>query len=171
MTCLGILRWHRVCESLQDNLNAAYGWTSYDEHEFTASVTKAGGMVHASDFIYNLCVFSQLPPYRHTQLAAPAPAPAPAKATTAANQKAPTRAHAQRSVHTVAFVNSDGDNLQLLQNDWISTNHWNHPDRGMQASGWSYSPAMAVLMPSLLAYTARTASVNDSLSTGSCQCW
>ena len=32
----------------QSKLNAAYGWTSNDEHEFTASVTSAGGMVHVS---------------------------------------------------------------------------------------------------------------------------
>ena len=66
----------------------------------------------------------------------------------------------------MAFVNSDGDNLQLLQNDWLSTSHWHHPQRGNQASGWSYSPAMAELMPSLLAYAIRTAGVNDSLSAG-----
>lgn len=47
----------------QTELNAAYGWTSSDEHAFTASVTEAGGMVHASDFAYNLAVLSQLPPY------------------------------------------------------------------------------------------------------------
>lgn len=140
----------------KDKLNAVYGWT-YDEHQFVASANEAGGMVHASDFLYNLGVFSQLPPYvvaqtarerRHLDITAAAVGPS------------------RRNVHTVAFVMSDGDNLQILQNDWMSSKHWNHPHRGQQATSWSYSPAMAQLMPSLLAYVARTATANDSLSTG-----
>ena len=54
---------YRRCRSVTDDALLLPG---YDEHEFTASVTKAGGMVHASDFIYNLVVFSQLPPYNAT---------------------------------------------------------------------------------------------------------
>lgn len=132
-------------------LSAAYGWTSVDEHEFTAAVTRAGGVVHASDFLYNLEVLSQLPPAQLVPLPPPPPSPP---------------LLLQRRVHTVAFVNSDGDNLQLLQNDWMSTAHWSHPDRGKQPAGWSYSPATAVLLPSLLAYAQRTAGANDTLSTG-----
>ena len=44
-------------------LNVAFGWTSNDEHAFTASVTASNGMVHASDFLYNLEVFFTPPPY------------------------------------------------------------------------------------------------------------
>ena len=86
----------------QTALNAAYGWTSSDEHAFTASVTSAGGMVHASDFAYNMAVLSQLPPYVHAN--------APA-----ARKRMDAGARSTKQVHTVAFVNSDGDNLQLLQ--------------------------------------------------------
>jgi hypothetical protein len=156
-------------------LNVAFGWTSSDEHAFTASVTQAGGMVHASDFLYNLALLSQLPAYQHQhrhqqvhqhpeRASEAAGAATPATRTKAA--AASTVAVSKKAVHTVAFINSDGDNLQLLQNDWISSAHWNHPSRGLQPSGWSYSPAMAVLMPSLLAYAARTSTSNDSLSTG-----
>ena len=147
-------------------LSAAFGWTSYDEHEFTAAVTRAGGVVHASDFAYNLDVLSQLPPYTLP----------PALAAERRERQALERRERERereggqghgrAVHTVAFVNSDGDNLQLLQNDWLSTSHWNHPQRGRQPAGWTYSPAMAELMPSLLAYAVRTMGANDSLSTG-----
>ena len=137
----------------QTALNAAYGWTSSDEHAFTASVTSAGGMVHASDFAYNMAVLSQLPPYVHAN--------APA-----ARKRMDAGARSTKQVHTVAFVNSDGDNLQLLQNDWVSTSHWNDPSRGSVPVGWSYSPAMAVLMPNIMAYAVRTSTANDSLSTG-----
>ena len=36
------------------------GWTTSDEHAFTAAVTHAGGYVHASDFAYNLAFLSQV---------------------------------------------------------------------------------------------------------------
>ena len=144
----------------QTQLNAAFGWTSSDEHAFTASVTQAGGMVHASDFAYNLAVLSQLP---KPQTPTPSQLQRTSLSTTIPMQLSP---QASRSVHTVAIVNSDGDNIQLLQNDWVSRTHWNHPLRGRQPAGWSYSPAMAQLMPSVLAYAHRTSTVNDSLSTG-----
>jgi hypothetical protein len=133
----------------KNQLNVAFGWTSNDEHAFTASVTSVGGMVHASDFLYNLELFSQLPPYVHPKREKKA-APPPSR----------------KDVHTVAFVFSDGDNLQILQNDWVSSTHWNSPARGSCNIGWSYSPSMSVLMPSLLAYTIRTSTPKDSLSSG-----
>ena len=146
-------------------LSAAYGWTSYDEHAFTAAVTKAGGVVHASDFAYNLDFLSQLPPYTiPPALAAERRERQAAIERQRREQRG--RGGGPRTVHTVAFLNSDGDNLQLLQNDWLSTSHWHHPQRGQQPAGWTYSPAMAELMPSLLAYAVRTAGANDSLSTG-----
>ena len=137
-------------------LNVAFGWTSNDEHAFTASVTSMGGMVHASDYLYNLELLSQLPSYMYSKrkqtLSLPLPLPLPP--------------HTPKNVHTVAFVFSDGDNLQILQNDWISDSHWNSPKRGMSNIGWSYSPSTAVLMPSLLAYAIRTKTSKDSLSAG-----
>lgn len=150
----------------QTKLSAAYGWTT-DEHQFTAAATKAGGVVHASDFAYNLALLSQLPPYA----APPAPprawAPRPTPASTGASAATGRNYASKRpGVHLVAFVVSDGDNLQLLQGDFISSKHWHHPDRGSWPTSWSYSPATVHLMPSLLAYVRRTATVNDSLSSG-----
>ena len=141
-------------------LNVAFGWTSNDEHAFTASVTQSGGMVHASDYLYNLEFFSQLPPYQHDDDGHPN------NKSDAAPTSISPLAPSSQPVHTVAFVFSDGDNLQLLQNDWISSTHWNSPQRGLHNIGWSYSPSMAVLMPSLLSYVVRTSTSKDSLSTG-----
>ena len=101
---------------------AAYGWTSSDEHQFTAAVTKAGGVVHASDFAYNMALLSQLPVYE-------APPPPPA-APLPRNTTQPQQQRGGAGVHTVAFVMSDGDNIQILQNDFISSRHWSHPERG-----------------------------------------
>ena len=93
-------------------LNAAFGWTSSDEHAFTASVTQAGGVVHASDFAYNLAVLSQLPK-PHAQK--------PQAHNARSRLKSSNSTHkAPRPVHTVAIVSSDGDNIQLLQNDWVT---------------------------------------------------
>ena len=98
-------------------LNAAFGWTSSDEHAFTASVTQAGGVVHASDFAYNLAVLSQLPKPQtqqpHTQNSL--------KSNNSIHASIlPQPPKASRPVHTVAIVTSDGDNIQLLQNDWVT---------------------------------------------------
>ena len=72
-----------------------------------------------------------------------------------------------RPVHTVAFITSDGDNIQLLEHrDFMDADHFRSPQRGAIAVGWSYSPAMAVLAPTLLDAVRRNLSANDSLSAG-----
>lgn len=69
--------------------------------------------------------------------------------------------------HTVAFITSDGDNIQLLQHtDFIGPGHFGDPTRGAIPLGWSYSPAMAVLMPAVLDYVRSSLTANDTLSAG-----
>ena len=124
-------------------------------------------MVHAFDFAYNLALLSQLPPYAAPPVPPRARASRPTPAATGAAAAAGRNYVSKRpGVHLVAFVVSDGDNLQLLQGDFISSKHWHHPDCGSWPTSWSYSPATVHLMPSLLAYVRRTATVNDSLSSG-----
>mmetsp|Transcript_11659 Transcript_11659/g.20426 ORF Transcript_11659/g.20426 Transcript_11659/m.20426 type:complete len:324 (-) Transcript_11659:456-1427(-) len=50
----------------------------------------------------------------------------------------------ERDVHTVAFIMSDGDNLQILQNDFVTERFFNSPERGHLPVSWSYAPCMAV---------------------------
>ena len=130
-------------------LNALFGWGS-DEHQFTAHATEVGAVVHASDFATNLPLFSNLPPAKLKSRTIPAYKMKPGTKT-----------------HTVSFIMSDGDNIQLLQHDdFIGNAHFGNPDRGKTAVGWSYSPAMAVLMPNILEWVHNDLTKNDSLSTG-----
>jgi hypothetical protein len=132
-------------------LNAAFGWGG-DEHEWVAHTTRAGAVAHASDFAQNLAFLSQVrtPPSPPPPPPPPPPAPAPG-----------------RGVHTVAFITSDGDNIQLLEHaDFVDAAHYGSPDRGAIPVGWSYSPAMAALMPPLLSAVRANRTANDSLQAG-----
>lgn len=54
----------------------------------------------------------------------------------------------ETNVHYVAFVTTDGDNVQWNIGDMAG--HFNHPARGDFNMGWSISPALADLAPSVL---------------------
>ena len=67
----------------------------------------------------------------------------------------------------MAFLTSDGDNIQLLQHaDFLGPGHFGSKARGSFPLGWSYSPAMAVLMPAVLDYVRGALTANDTLSAG-----
>ena len=55
------------------------------------------------------------------------------------------------SVHTVCFVMSDGDNIQWLLNWFITDNRWFGNDkRGLLDIGWTISPALSELAPTVM---------------------
>lgn len=64
----------------------------------------------------------------------------------------------------VAFILSDGDNLQYVEH--LLRKLWNNPDRGSVPIGWTMSPAMVDAMPGALNYYHKTSSVNDNLISG-----
>ena len=64
----------------------------------------------------------------------------------------------------VAFVLSDGDNLQYTEH--LMRKLWNNPDRGKVAMGWTVSPAMLDAMPGALNYYWQTSTTNDNLISG-----
>ncbi len=143
-----------------DTLNAALGWTSWDEHIFVSAVTAAGGYVHASDFLSNLEVLSNLPP----------PVARPPRQQQ--QQRPPTQTLTgplgknDHTMHTVAFIMSDGDNLQLLAGDWQTDRWYGSPQRGAVPLGWSFAAATAALLPTVLDYVRGTMTANDSLQAG-----
>ena len=161
-----------VLENLaKDKLNAALGWTSFDEHQFISKLTQAGAYNHASDFLMNLEVLSNLPEAKAREAeetgvagevgeedmesAATGEAKArgydQTKTRATGNDNTSSSTHTDRSsstdrtastvpsipsippsraVHTVAFMMSDGDNLQLLAGDWTSERWYGSPERG-----------------------------------------
>ncbi|PWS33189.1 GxGYxYP domain-containing protein [Pedobacter paludis] len=64
----------------------------------------------------------------------------------------------------VAFILSDGDNLQFTEH--LMRKLWNNPDRGAVPMGWTVSPAMLDAMPGALNYYYKTATKNDNLISG-----
>lgn len=64
----------------------------------------------------------------------------------------------------VAFILSDGDNLQYVEH--LMRKLWNNPDRGAVPIGWTLSPAMLDAMPGALNYYSQSSTVNDNLISG-----
>ena len=64
----------------------------------------------------------------------------------------------------VSFTISDGDNLQYNQHRMARL--WEDPVRGTMPIGWTISPSLARVAPSLAAYYMSTASANDELIAG-----
>jgi hypothetical protein len=64
----------------------------------------------------------------------------------------------------VAFILSDGDNLQYTEH--LMRKLWNNPDRGSVPIGWTVSPAMLDAMPAALNYYWKTSTSNDNLISG-----
>jgi hypothetical protein len=64
----------------------------------------------------------------------------------------------------VAFILSDGDNLQYVEH--LMRKLWNNPDRGSVPIGWTLSPAMLDAMPGALNYYWQTSTNNDNLISG-----
>ncbi len=56
-------------------------------------------------------------------------------------------------VHTVTFIMSDGDNIQWLLNSFTTSDQWYGSDlRGQFNIGWTISPSMIDLAPSVMAW-------------------
>jgi hypothetical protein len=64
----------------------------------------------------------------------------------------------------VAFVLSDGDNLQYVEH--LMRKLWNDPQRGQVPMGWTVSPAMVDAMPGALSYYYASSTANDNLISG-----
>lgn len=98
----------------------------------------------ASDFCTNLTVHSGMPRTINIK-------PIPAKPVL------------QNKIY-VAFILSDGDNLQYVEH--LMRKLWNNPDRGHVPLGWTLSPAMVDAMPGALNFYHNTSTANDNLISG-----
>ena len=76
---------------------------------------------------------------------------------------APPKPALQNKIY-VAFILSDGDNLQYVEH--LFRKLWGNSDRGSVPMGWTLSPAMVDAMPGALNYFWQTATDNDNLISG-----
>jgi GxGYxYP putative glycoside hydrolase C-terminal domain/GxGYxY sequence motif in domain of unknown function N-terminal len=123
------------------------GWF-IDEASGVSLTSDAAIAVLASDFFYNLEVWTSVQPattVRATPLAQTIPTPG-------AEQVA------------ISFTISDGDNLQYIQHRMLRL--WQNADRGSFPLGWTISPSLLLAAPSMLEYYYQTASSNDEFIAG-----
>jgi len=119
------------------------GWWP-EEGAGIQKVSAYGITTIASDWCTNLTVHSGMPRTINIKPAPPKPA-------------------LQKKIY-VAFILSDGDNLQYVEH--LLRKLWSNKDRGTVPLGWTMSPAMVDAMPGALNYYHQTATDNDNLISG-----
>lgn len=134
-----------IFSSLDDNSHCL-GWGP-DEHNNVALASSHGVDVIAADWSYNLSVLSSFPLCN-------------------LKQKTETNFTNYDNVHYVTIIMSDGDNQQwLLGNNYTSNKWYGSPVRGQFNLGWSLSPALYYLAPTVFNQyykSASTPTFNDN---------
>jgi hypothetical protein len=115
----------------------------YSEPDLQRVASEYGKFIVVTDGCFNLSVFSGLD-YRHS--APPKRAPAP--------RLDPSKVY-------IVFNVTDGDNLQYLQQCFVSGQWWLDPSRGKVPISWSLGPTAAELIPNVVEYLQATATPND----------
>lgn len=125
-----------------------FGWGS-DEFFFVGGVSRGGGLVIPSDWALNLSALQHLPVEIPVRADPPAPEPV------------------RDGERVVAFVISDGDNVQWLLNGMAtSPGFWASPERGRFAVTWEMAPLLTEIAPRALDYFYRTATPRDDFIAG-----
>jgi hypothetical protein len=119
------------------------GWWP-EEQDGVMRVSQYGFTTIASDYSTNLTFHSGMPRTIDAR-------PMPAKP-------------ALENKMYVAFILSDGDNLQYVEH--LMRKLWNNADRGKVPIGWTLSPAMVDAMPGALNYYHQSSTDNDNLISG-----
>lgn len=126
----------------------AVGW-GRDEYHWVEDVSSAGGTGIPADWCVNLSVLEGLP--ADGRLAPPAMKPVTL----------------EPGIRYVAFVFSDGDNIQWMTNDFVSSpKFYASPLRGAFPVSWEVSPLLSRLAPRVLKKIYDTAKPNDDFVTG-----
>ncbi|BCM89307.1 hypothetical protein IAD21_01152 [Abditibacteriota bacterium] len=125
----------------------AYGWGN-DEYNWVRDLSSANATAGAADWSLNLSALRLLPAGKLKR-----PQTQPLKA--------------EPGVRYIAFVMSDGDNIQWLCKDFIDNHrYWASPLRGKFPITWEMSPLLAKMGPRVLQYIYATATPNDDFIAG-----
>lgn len=118
-----------IFRSMTDN-GRILGWGP-DEHTNVSLSSNFGLDMIAADWSYNLSVLSSFPSIPQTQ-------------------KIPKEITEEDGVHYVTFIMSDGDNQQWLLGSNFNIKNWfGSPNRGKFNLGWSLSPSLYYLAPTV----------------------
>ncbi len=121
-----------------------YGWGP-QEYEWVKDLSLSGGAGLASNWCVNLSALSRLPVKVEAPMRKAAPAPL------------------QATDRVVAFVISDGDNVQWLTGGMALSPSWfGSPRRGEFPLTWELAPMLSELAPRVLRYFYQHATARDS---------
>lgn len=124
-----------------------YGWGP-DEYEWVQDLSRANASGIAADWSLNLSALQHLPAGKLRRPRRPLPPDEP-------------------NVHYVAFVLSDGDNIQWLGGGFPGdSKFWASPLRGTFPMTWEIAPILAEVAPRTLRYLYKTAKPTDGFVTG-----
>ncbi|VYU64433.1 hypothetical protein [Clostridium tertium] len=113
-----------------DKTARCLGWGP-DEYNNVSIASKYGVDIIAADWSYNLSVLSSFPTIVQTQ-------------------KSRNEVHTENNVHYVTFIMSDGDNQQwLIGSNYGSEKWYGSKNRGNFDLGWSLSPSLYYLAPTV----------------------
>lgn len=124
-----------------------YGWGA-DEHEWVSGLSRANATGAPADWCHNLSALQKLP---------------------AGRLRRPRRPvlKAEDGTRYVAFVMSDGDNLQWLCGNFVGNRrYWESPLRGQFPMTWEVSPLLAEVAPRVLQHLYATAKPTDAFVAG-----
>ena len=136
------------------SVGAAFGWGP--ENDYVSILNSYGMMVHASDFNKNLAALANVA------------VESKAATDSSVHDATPRRDNNNNSaVHTVAFVMTDGDNLQWTLGPWSTSETWfGSPQRGKVPMGWTWSAGSSFVAPSVVGAVQARLSANDELVSG-----
>ncbi|MCW3055622.1 MAG: hypothetical protein JWN14_4792, partial [Chthonomonadales bacterium] len=124
-----------------------WGWGT-DEFQWVSDLSRAGATGGPADWCLNLSVLENLPSGR---LQRPTPPIKPQ----------------EDGVRYVAFVMSDGDNVQWMCGDFIGNkSFWDSPLRGTFPMTWEVSALLGEVAPRVLQYLYTNAKPNDAFVAG-----
>lgn len=119
-----------IFDSMDDD-SISLGWGA-DEHTNVSIASKYGVSVVAADWSYNLTALSAFP-------------------SLPISQKKQASLPVENDIHYVTFIMSDGDNQQWnLGSNYGSPKWYGSPYRGNFNMGWSITPSMYYLAPTVL---------------------
>ncbi|MCU0522620.1 MAG: hypothetical protein MUF84_18245 [Anaerolineae bacterium] len=121
----------RIATALGPDLTA-FGWGP-DEYAWIHQISSEGGIGLAADWSRNLSVLQRVP-------------------ATLPERPHPTVRPAKEGERIVAFVMSDGDNIQWMGGQFVTAEgFWANPHRGEFAMTWEMAPLLAEVFPRALA--------------------
>ena len=124
-------------------VSAMFGWGA-DEYRTVAKASRHSLYVHPSDWAINLSTLTNFDVDVHQ------------------NSRSDS-VQTLENVHTVCFYMTDGDNIIWILNDFATSNRWfANPNRGRLNFGWTISPALCELAPTVMDYLYRNAACTDS---------